>query len=219
MKPVRAILFDLDGTLVDSARDLREAVNLLLAEEGLRPLSLDEVKGMVGDGVARLVERALRATGGDAARLDAQVPRFMDLYGARATRHTVPYPGVPEVLAHLQGRGLRLGVVTNKPRRATLEILNALGLAGFFGSVVAGDTLPERKPDPAPLRHALAELCAAPEEALMVGDNHHDVQDARAAGLRAVAVTYGYSHRPHGELGADALIDAMPELVAWLGLE
>lgn len=213
MTSLKAIIFDLDGTLVDSARDLQDAANALLTEQGLRTISLDELKAMVGDGVVKLVERALTATGGDLSRLPVLAARFLEIYAADAARHTEAYPGVPETLEGLRRLGLSLAVVTNKPYAATIDILETLGLRGFFGAVVGGDTLPERKPHPAPILAALERLGVAPEAALMVGDNYHDVQAARAAGTRAVAVTYGYSHKPHAELGADRLIDAMPELL------
>jgi phosphoglycolate phosphatase len=213
MTQLNAIIFDLDGTLVDSARDLQEAVNLLLAEEGLRQLSLDEVKSMIGDGVAKLVERAMLATGGDLTRCSQFVARFLEIYEADPTRHTQSYPGVQTTLEDLHRRGVPMAVVTNKPYAATIEILDALGLRGFFGAVIGGDTLPERKPHPAPILLALERLGARPDAALMVGDNYHDVQAARAAGIRAFAVTYGYSHKPHAELGADRLLDRMPDLL------
>ncbi len=213
MHPLKAIIFDLDGTLVDSARDLRDAVNVLLAEEGLRQLDLEEVKSMIGDGAAKLVERAVSATGGDLSRLPALVARFLQIYEANASRHTEAYPGVEETLAGLRSLELPLAVVTNKPYAATIGILEALGLRAYFQAVVGGDTLPERKPHPAPILAALKHLGTAPETALMVGDNYHDVQAARAAGVRAFAVTYGYSHKPHAELGAERLIDTMSELL------
>jgi phosphoglycolate phosphatase len=213
MSSLKAIIFDLDGTLVDSARDLRDAVNILLAEEGLRQISLEEVKSMIGDGAARLVERGVSATGGDLSRLPALVPRFLQIYEANASRYTEAYPGVVETLSSLRELGLPLAVVTNKPYAATIDILEVLGLRTYFDAVVGGDTLPERKPHPAPILAALEHLGVAPEAALMVGDNYHDVQAARAAGVRAFAVTYGYSHKPHAELGADRLIDAMSELL------
>ena len=213
MPSLKAIIFDLDGTLVDSARDLRDAVNVLLEEEGLRPIGLAEAKSMIGDGAAKLVERAVSATGGDLSRLPALVARFLQIYEANAACHTEAYPGVVETLAGLRGLGLPLAVVTNKPYAATIDILEALGLRIYFDAVVGGDSLPERKPHPAPILAALKQLGVVPEAALMVGDNYHDVQAARAAGVRAFAVTYGYSHKPHAELGADRLIDAMPELL------
>ncbi|MFO7309380.1 MAG: phosphoglycolate phosphatase [Pseudomonadota bacterium] len=210
----KAILFDLDGTLVDSVRDLTDVLNIFLAEEGLPQVSLEKVKSMIGDGAAKLVERALVATGGDLGRLSAHVGRFLAIYEAGASRHTVPYPGVREALEELSRRGLKLAVVTNKPYAATMDILAALDLTGFFGAVVGGDSLPERKPHPAPLLAALSQLAVPPEAAIMVGDNYHDVEAAHAAGVRAFAVTYGYSHRPHHELGAERLLDNMAELPA-----
>jgi len=193
---LKAILFDLDGTLVDSAADLRDALNALLAEEGLAPLDLQAVKDMVGDGVARLVERGLTARGAGLDRLPARVARFMELYEPNAARLTRPYPQVAETLESIRKRGLRLAVVTNKPHAATMRILEALDLAGFFDAVVGGDTLSRRKPDPAPLRHAMRALDAAPAATLMVGDNHHDVAAARAAGVPVAVVAYSYGRRP-----------------------
>ncbi|WP_262028088.1 phosphoglycolate phosphatase [Microvirga sp. Mcv34] len=214
MSPLKAIIFDLDGTLVDSARDLMDAVNILLAHEGLRPIDLVEVKSMIGDGAAKLVERAVSATGGDLSRLPTLVAHFLQIYEGKASHHTEAYPGVADTLAGLRSLGLPLAVVTNKPYGATIAILEALDLRAFFDAVVGGDTLPERKPHPAPILAALNQLGVAPEAALMVGDNYHDVQAARSAGVRAFAVTYGYSHKPHAELGADRLIDAMPDLLS-----
>jgi phosphoglycolate phosphatase len=213
MSSLKAIIFDLDGTLVDSARDLQDATNALLVEEGLRSISLAEVKSMIGDGVAKLVERAIEATGGDLTRLPILVLRFLEIYEANASHHTEAYPGVRNTLEGLSSMGLPLAVVTNKPYSATIDILEALGLSAFFGAVIGGDTLPERKPHPAPILLALERLGVSPKAALMVGDNYHDVQAARAAGVRAFAVTYGYSHKPHAELGADRLIDTMSELL------
>ncbi|HEU6440976.1 MAG TPA: phosphoglycolate phosphatase [Microvirga sp.] len=213
MTSLKAIIFDLDGTLVDSARDLQDATNALLAEEGLRRITLDEVKSMIGDGAAKLVERAIVATGGDVARLPELVARFLEIYEANASCHTEAYPGVPQTLESLKRLGLLLAVVTNKPYAATIDILEALALRGFFDAVIGGDTLPERKPHPAPILMALRRLGVDPGAALMIGDNYHDVQAAHAAGVRACAVTYGYSHKPHAELGADRLIDAMPDLL------
>jgi len=213
MTCLKAIIFDLDGTLVDSARDLQDAANSVLAEEGLRSVGLGEIKFMIGDGVPTLVERAVSATRGDPARIPALVPRFLEIYGANPSRQTVPYAGVPETLDQLKHWGLRLAVVTNKPAAATAEILSALGLGWLFDVIVGGDTLAQRKPHPAPVLLALEQLGVRPEAAVMVGDNYHDVQAARAAGVRAFAVTYGYSHRPHAELGAERLIETMPDLL------
>ncbi len=215
-RPIRAVLFDLDGTLVDSAGDLRNALNAVLGERGLRSLSLEEVKGMIGDGATKLVERGLAATGGDPATLMETHRAFIAHYEANASSLTRPYPGAVEMLEALQAKGLPLAVVTNKPAAATATVLEALDLARFFKVVVGGDTLPQRKPHPAQILHALEGLGVPAESALMVGDNHHDISAARAAGTAAVAVTYGYSHVPHAELGADRLVDSLTELLPLL---
>lgn len=208
-----AVVFDLDGTLVDSASDLLAALNLLLGEKGLRAITLDEIKLMIGDGALKLVERALAATGGEAAEAPAAVVRFVKLYSGNAVESTRMYPGVAETLLALHTAGTPMALVTNKPYAATMAILAALDLGRMFGAVVGGDTIPQRKPHPGPILHALEALGVAPARAVMVGDNYHDIEAGHAAGCKAVAVTYGYSHRPHSELGADAVIDAMPELL------
>ena len=214
MTQLKAIIFDLDGTLVDSAEDLRNAANALLGEENLPPVSLEDIKAMIGDGVAKLVERAILRTSGEVAALPRLVGRFMQIYEADASRHTLAYPGVRGTLEALSRMGLRLAVVTNKPHAATIAILESLGLSAFFDAVIGGDTLAERKPHPAPIEAALRLLGIGGDAAFMVGDNYHDVQAARAAGIAVVvAVTYGYSHKPHAELGADHLIDTMPNLL------
>jgi phosphoglycolate phosphatase len=215
---LKAVLCDLDGTLVDSAEDIRGALNELLAAEGRDSVDAAEIKTMIGDGVGKLIERALAARGGDPADAPRLTPRFLALYEPNAARSTRPYPGVPETLRALKARGLRIAVVTNKPESATREILASLDLAPLIEAVVGGDTAPERKPHPAPVLLALERLAVAPAEAVMVGDNHHDVSAARAAGVRAIAVTYGYSHVPHAELGAERLIATFPELLAALDL-
>jgi phosphoglycolate phosphatase len=209
---VEAVLLDLDGTLVDSAHDLQASLNATLREEGLRELTVSEVKSMIGDGAAKLVERAWTATGGDGGRLRAGQSRFLQHYERNATHATQAYPGVAETLDVLHGTGMRLACVTNKPEAPARHILETLELARYFDIVVGGDTLPVRKPDPAPLEYALSALSVRPGRAVMVGDNYHDVAAAQAAGLRSVIVTYGYSHKAHEELGADMLIHAFDEL-------
>ena len=207
----KAVLLDLDVTLVDSLDDLTDAVNALLAEEDLPPIDRAAARAMVGDGVGKLVERALRATGGDPDTAAELVPRFLALYEPVATRRTRPFPGVADTLQSLAAE-LALAVVTNKPEGAARKILADLGLAPSVAAVVGGDTLSVRKPAPEPLLAALRRLGVGAEQAVMVGDNHHDVEAAHAAGMRAIVVAYGYSHRPVAELGADAVIAAFPDL-------
>jgi phosphoglycolate phosphatase len=213
MPSLKAVLLDLDGTLVDSAEDIRAALNRALAERGLRRVGLAEVKGMIGDGSLKLVERGLAATGGDPGDLAPAHERFLECYGEAPTALTRPYPEVLDTLRRLREAGLKLAVVTNKPASATRAVLGDLDLADLVDAVVGGDTASHRKPHPAPLLLALERLGVAAGDALMVGDNHHDVTAARAAGLRAYAVTYGYSHKPVEDLGADRLIERFSDLL------
>lgn len=211
---VRGVVFDLDGTLVDSAGDLQATLNALLQEYQLSTLDLNAVKSMIGDGVAKLVERAFHATGGDLAMLDVAVARFLILYEGNAAARTVPYPGVSETLQELAAAGFTLGVVTNKPYAATMEILNALKLTELFAAVVGGDSTERRKPYPDPVLKVVRDAALLPSETIMVGDNYHDIEAAHAAGLRAIMVTYGYSHKPPETVGADFLVNTMPEILA-----
>ena len=211
---VQAIIFDLDGTLVDSAEDLRAAINRLLGELGLRPIEPTEIKGMIGDGVLKLVERALAAANGDPQQKDALLPRFLEIYEANPATLTRCYPGVLETLEALRRKGFRLAVVTNKPVFATNKILQALSLAEFFPVVIGGDSVQRRKPHPAPLLEAVRQLEVDVSQSLMVGDNIHDVEAAHAAEMRCIAVTYGYHHRPPSEFNADYLIDRFGELLS-----
>ncbi len=213
------VIFDLDGTLVDSVSDLRAAGNRLLTELGRPPLEDTQVRRMIGDGVPKLVERMLAASGTPVPPgpdLEPLIARFLSFYEAAPAELTRPFPGVPETVAALAGAGWTLGVCTNKPQVATENLLKAVGLWPFLGAAVGGDKAPKRKPDP---RHVLAVLEALdrpPERAVMVGDNEHDAHAGRAAGLKVVLVTWGYSREPVAELEADARIDdftALPTLL------
>jgi len=210
----QALLFDLDGTLVDSAPDLASAVNRLLTAEGLDPLSLDAVRGMVGNGVRKLVERAFAAHGRtlDAAGLDAMSARMTRVYGERLTDETVLMAGAAETVAAYARAGVRLAVVTNKPEALSRRILAHFGLDAAIPVVVGGDTCATRKPEPEMLHEACAALGVAASRALMVGDSAADVDAARAAGVACVALRGGYTRVPIDELGADIVIDGLAEL-------
>jgi phosphoglycolate phosphatase len=215
-----AVIFDLDGTLVDSAPDLAVAANALLAEHGRPPLATGEIAAMVGDGVAKLVERALAARQASAVPLAAAVARFMAFYERHPATLTRAYPGVPEGLRRLCAVGLRLGLCTNKPERATRLIFDQLEFAEFFSTVVTGDSLRARKPDPAPIRLALTKLEIEPEEVVMVGDHVNDVLAADAAGVRAIFARYGYGRAMLGTVAPAAAIDHfsdLPEALRSLG--
>lgn len=210
----RHAVFDLDGTLIDSLPDLAAALNALLRQEDYEALSHDEVKRMVGDGAARLVERAFAARG---VALGGQAPafveRFLALYEGNAAVNTQPWPGARRALETLVAQGWHLAVCTNKPYRPTMEILTALDLSHLFTTVVGGDSLAFKKPDPRHLQGTLAAMAATPETAVMVGDSQNDALAARAAGVPVVLVTFGYTRMPVSELGADLLIDSFAELV------
>jgi phosphoglycolate phosphatase len=209
---LKAVVCDLDGTLIDSAPDLRAAANAVLVAAGRKPLGLAEIRSMIGDGTARLVERAFEATGGAPADPAARIEQFLQHYEANATRLTRPYPGVEATLERLQQSGLTLAICTNKPYRATQSVLAGLGLGRFFKVVVGGDSLPVRKPDPRILTEALGQLGVEAGHAVMVGDNEHDLTTARAAKVAMVLVSYGYARVPLADLRPDCLINAFEEL-------
>ena len=212
---LEAVLFDLDGTLVDSAPDLAAALNRLLGQEGCQSVALGDVQMMIGDGVPKLVERGFAACGRALSEdeIDTFARRFVADYEPNSTVETRPFPGAIEALAELKAAGLALGVCTNKPEGATRGILAAFGMDAFFAAVVGGDTVPgARKPDPAPLRETLRRLGAGAEAAIAVGDSANDVAAARAARLPIVAVTFGYARVPAARLGADRLVGHFSEL-------
>jgi phosphoglycolate phosphatase len=208
------IVFDLDGTLIDSAADLTAAVNRMLADFGCLPLSLEEVRPMIGDGVARLVTRALAARGREPAEAAAASRIFMQHYESDATSRTSAFPGVGEALAALRAAAISLAVCTNKPARITARILESLGLAGYFARVVAGDSMPFRKPDPRVLLAILREFDAPPERSLLVGDSEVDALTARAAAVRFVLMRHGYHRGPWEEIPCSASLAGFAELPA-----
>jgi phosphoglycolate phosphatase len=194
MRIARLVVFDLDGTLVDSRKDLADAVNALLAELGRPSLPEATVGDMVGEGARVLIDRALAASGVEPALAPAALQRFLALYDARLLDHTGPYDGIPELLRALHGR-VRLAVLTNKPAAAAVRILQGLKLAPFFDEVIGGDSPLPRKPDPAALLHLMDRFGAAPNETTLVGDSRIDLETARSAGVRACLVRYGFGFR------------------------
>ena len=212
----QAVLFDLDGTLVDSVEDIRAAVNALLVELGMPTRSRDEVLTWVGNGARMLVERAMagRFEGFagciDAherhAIADAAMPRFRAIYQGICIDHTVPLVGAREALAFVHGAGLGVAIVTNKPLAPTQRIIDALGWRMFVSVFIGGDSLELRKPDPAPLHEALRQLDAT--NAWMVGDSANDVDAAHAARMPSIVVRGGYNHGNPVEL-----LDPAPEVI------
>lgn len=209
-------LVDLDGTLIDSVPDLAWCVNAMMQRLDMPERSEAAVRRWVGNGVERLVERALvDDIDGvpEAALRERALPMFMELYAAHGAERSRVYPGVEEGLQFLADRGVRLGCVTNKAERFTLPLLEALGLRSRFELVVSGDTLPERKPSPRPLLYA-AEYCrVAPSACAMIGDSRSDVAAARAAGFNVVCVSYGYNHgQDIRDERPDEVVDSLVEL-------
>lgn len=190
----RAVLFDLDGTLLDTIADLADAANLMLAELGRPARSQDEIHGFVGKGIPNLVRRCMtEGAHATEAEVEVAVAAFRRHYAVVNGARTTIYPGVVETLQTLRGWDIRLAVVTNKAEAFTLPLLERMGIAAHFDTVISGDTLPVKKPDPATVHLACERLGVAPAEALMIGDSANDALAAQGAGMPVLLVTYGYS--------------------------
>lgn len=217
LEGIRLVVFDLDGTLIDSVPDLARAVDTALVAQRLPPAGEAKVRDWVGNGARKLVERALADALGAAEaarRLDGAHREFLTAYAQAPCVDTTLYPGAREALEGLKARGMRLALVTNKPHAFIAPILQALALDGLFEVTLGGDSLPAKKPDPAPLLHVAETLGVAPQAALMVGDSRHDIEAGRRAGFRTLAVPYGYNHgEPVADAGPDGLVESLIELV------
>lgn len=218
-KPLHAtqVIFDLDGTLIDSAPDIHRAINRMLKKLGGAPLSLPELRQLIGDGSLALVQRALAARHLQGADESAALQSFLGFYAEEPTAHTRLYPGVPGTLDRLQQRGLALALCTNKADALTRVILEQLRLRPYFSQVVGGDSLGFRKPDPRVLLHVLAASGTAPDAAVLVGDSEIDAATAQAAGVPFVLVTGGYHRGDLASIPRQAAIDdlsVLPELIA-----
>ncbi len=216
MQNPKLILIDLDGTLVDSVPDLALCVDEMMAGIGRPPHGEAKVRDWVGNGVERLVKRALvgQLEGEpDQAEFERAYPLFLELYARHNGERSRLYPGVREGLDRLAAGDGRLGCVTNKAAQFTEPLLEALGIRDYFSIVISGDTLPRKKPDPLPLLHAAEHFGIDPQDALMLGDSVSDVRAARAAGFGVICVSYGYNHgRDIGEAEPDKVIDSFTEL-------
>ena len=210
------LLFDLDGTLVDSVPDLCDALNEVLHEHGYGKLSQEAVRPMVGDGVAPLVIRGFAACGGGETEARAALPHYIALYQANATRRSLLYPGVRESLVELRRQGYGTAVCTNKLQGATLAVLRGFGIGDLFDGVAGGDRYPVKKPDPGHLLTLIAELGGDPARAAMIGDSENDAASAHAAGLPLILMRYGYARIDPAELGPQKLLDHFDELPAAL---
>ncbi len=213
MQPL-TLVFDLDGTLVDTAPDLCGAMNAVLALHGRKPVPIAEVRSMVGRGARKLIERGFEFTGTpvEGAQLDGLFDAFLTHYAIHIADESVPFPGAPEAIAALKAQGHRLGICTNKPERLSRALLDALGLSPDFGAVVGADTLPVRKPDPRHLLETVARLGGDPRRAIMIGDSEVDAETAKAAGIPLVIFTFGYTAFDPKTFGADELLHDYSEL-------
>lgn len=208
----RTLVFDLDGTLIHSAPDLAVALNHVLEEADRDTVSLHQVTQMIGDGVAKLVERGFDATGGAPEDPEHHLNRFHHHYNNAAADLTTLYPGVMETLESLAAAGHRMALCTNKPAEPTAAVLKAFKLTSFFEAVTGGDTFPVRKPSPGHLLGTLKMMDADPEHAVMIGDSPNDVQVALNAAVPVIAVSYGYRRMAAEDMGADILIDHFGQL-------
>lgn len=214
------ILIDVDGTLVDSVPDLAYCVDEMMKALGRPVHGVDKVRNWVGNGVERLVKRALvgQLDGEpDDAAFQKALPVFLELYANNVSDRSELFPGVRQALDYFKQQNYKLGCVTNKASQFTIPLLKDLGVNDDFEFVVCGDTLPQKKPDPAPLLHAASHFNVAPDKALMIGDSISDVKAARAAGFQIVCMSYGYNH---GEdirnYDPDLVVDSMAELIGIL---
>ena len=209
------IVFDLDGTLLDTAPDLAAALNSLLSEEGYESIPLKEVRNMVGGGAVHMIKLGLARAG---VEIEGDLPnqlrsRFLDHYRSCYTDQTVPFAGVVQALTELTKIGYPLSICTNKSEAMSVDIINKLGLGHFFSGIIGGDTLPKPKPDPGPVEAAIKLTGGRKDRAIMVGDSITDVKAARAANVSVIAVSFGYTEVAPADLGADAVIDHFDELI------
>ncbi len=220
IKKPKMVLIDVDGTLVDSVPDLAYCVDEMMKQLGMPVHGEAKVREWVGNGVERLVRRALigQLDGEpDEALFDKAYPIFMQLYAENTSKRSQLYPGVREGLAWLRQAGYKLGCVTNKAAQFTEPLLKDLGIYDVFGIVISGDTLERKKPDPMPLLHAADFFGVEPADALMIGDSVSDVKAARAAGFQIICMSYGYNHGVDiREAKPDVVIDSMAELASVL---
>ena len=208
------VIFDLDGTLVDSAPDLVATLNVIFAREGLPPVAYDTARNLVGGGARSMIERSLAAQARklDAAGVDSLVKDFVEHYAAHIADRSRAFPGLDAALDELAAGGCRFAVCTNKLQWLSVRLLDALGLSNRFAAICGADTFGLQKPHPDLLRRTIARAGGEPAHAVMVGDSVSDIATARAAGVPVVAVDHGYTETPVSELGADRVISTFAEL-------
>lgn len=219
--PLKAVLLDLDGTLLDTVGDIATAANMMRASLGFAPLDPAVIKSFVGKGIANLVARTLKDTVGEVGptALKVAVANFERQYDKCFGDTSIAFPGVVDGLNALREKGFRLGCVTNKAEKFTLPLLEKSGLGSYFEITLSGDSLPEKKPHPLPLQHAAMFFECNPAELLMIGDSVNDAQAARAAGCPVFIVPYGYNEGMELRgLDCDAFIDDIPSALKFVKL-
>jgi phosphoglycolate phosphatase len=225
MKPVfplavKMVMIDLDGTLIHTAPDLADCANRMLADLGRAPAPVETVMTWIGNGVPRLVKRALTGqmmAEPETALFDKALAIFQQHYLAHVSDLSRPFPGVVAGLARLKARGFHLACITNKAAIFTLPLLRNLDLDNYFELVLSGDSLPKHKPDPLPLLHACQHFGISPDHGILVGDSSNDVEAARAAGMPVICVTYGYNHgHDIRESHPDAVVDSLEAVEPYL---
>jgi phosphoglycolate phosphatase len=214
MTSAPAFLFDLDGTLVDTAPDLLATMNMLLTRAGHPPLGPEVLRRLVGRGARNLIADTFKVTGAPLAPevIEPLYADFLKDYGSHIAAASRPFPGVVETLDRLKAEGVRMGVLTNKPHPSAMQLLTELDLTGYFATIVGGSKYPWLKPDPRLYERVLADLGGGP--AVMVGDSITDVQAARAGGTPVILMSYGYTPEPAATLGADLVLDDFRDVPA-----
>jgi phosphoglycolate phosphatase len=213
------IIFDLDGTLVDTAPDLIDALNTILGREGLPAIPHDKARALIGHGARHMLERGLAVAGQHAGDIDRMFGEFIAYYSEHMADRSRPFPGVEAALDTLAGRGCKFAVCTNKLEWLSVRLLKSLGLAGRFAAICGGDTFGVQKPHPGALLGALRRAGGSLDRAVMVGDSQTDIATARAAQIPVVAVDFGYTEVPVNELGPDKIIshyNHLPDTIAVL---
>jgi phosphoglycolate phosphatase len=214
--PVPMIVFDLDGTLLDTAPDLVETLNVVFAREGLAPLPYDTARNLVGGGAKAMIARGIEAEGRvlAPAKLEQMFTDFIAYYSDHVAERSQPFPGLTEALDTLGARGHRFAVCTNKLERLSVRLLDRFKLADRFAAICGQDTFGIQKPDPEILRRTVAAAGGTMKHAIMVGDSNTDIRTARAGGIPVIAVDFGYSERPIAEFGPDQTISHFSQLPA-----
>jgi phosphoglycolate phosphatase len=211
--PIKLIIFDLDGTLIDSSIDITNAINYALAPYGIKPLTVKETIKLVGEGITRLMEKLIESRRSEIRNdinKEILVERFLEHYSSHLIDNTTVYPKVRETLERL--KDYKKAVISNKREPLSIKILNDLDLLKYFDLVLGSDSTPEKKPSPVPIRHVMERLNVSEKESVIVGDSNFDIEAGRAAGIKTIAVTYGY--RPLELLkNADYIINSFDEII------